>query len=90
MTVNAVRINTLKDEWIEAGEAVLVELTPITDGIVNSTVPTIGPICVAADADGLTVIYERPWGSCWMRITLTGDEPTITLTKPLPPTAGDD
>ena len=64
MTVNAVRISTLHDEWIEVGEAVLVELTPITDGIVNSTTPTIGPICVAADNNGLTVIYERPWGSC--------------------------
>ena len=82
MTVNAVRISTLHDEWIEVGEAVLVELTPITDGIVNSTTPTIGPICVAADNNGLTVIYERPYGSRHIRIVLDGDEPTITWVQP--------
>ena len=82
MTVNAVRINTLKDEWIEVGKAILVELTPIHDGIVNSTTPTIGPICVAADNNGLTVIYERPYGSRHIRIALDGDEPTITWVQP--------
>ena len=82
MTVNAVRINTLKDEWIEVGKAILVELTPIHDGIVNSTTPTIGPICVAADNNGLTVIYERPYGSRHIRIVLDGDEPVITTVQP--------
>ena len=83
MIINKVQINTLTDEWIKVTEvATLVELTPISDGIVNGSVPTMGPIVVAANADGLSVIYERPFGKRHIRIVLTGAEPVITEVQP--------
>ena len=81
MLVNSVKIQPTGQEgtWIDMGYAFLVSLEAKLGDRAQQGQATIGEIVVAADTDGLTVMYEKDKRTYELKLNLLGESPEIIV-----------
>lgn len=81
MVVNAVKIKPTgqEDTWVDAGYAFIVSLEAKLGDLAEPGQTPVGELLVAADLDGLTVIYEKGKRTYELKLNLLGESPEVTV-----------
>ena len=81
MAVNSVKIKQTgqEDRWIDAGYAFLVSLEAKLGNLAEPGQASVGELLVAAEMDGLIVIYEKGKRTYELKLNLLGESPEITV-----------